>query len=796
MQSQRDIAKLPLNCNHWGTYRVEAVEGRVARLHAFEQDLDPSPIGHSITDVLYSPTRVYAPMIRKSWLESGPGSNTEKRGQEPFVEVSWEHAEELVAAELKRVVARHGNQAIFAGSYGWASAGRFHHAPSQLKRFLNCLGGFTTRVNSYSLAAAEVVMPYVLGPFMQLLDQSTSWTSIVNNTRLFVAFGGIPLRNSQINAGGLGKHSTRDGLLNIKKSGTRFLSFSPIKSDMMDSIDATWVPVRPGTDTALILAMAFVLLNDESYAQDFLRRYTVGFDEFKDYLLGHSDGVEKTPEWASGITDVSADTITSTARLMAKTRTMISVSWSLTRQDHGEQPFWAATALAAMLGQIGLPGGGIGFGYGAVNAIGDEQVVIPARSFSQGQNPIKTSCIPVARICDMLLNPGTEFNYNGHTLTYPDIDLIYWAGGNPFHHHQDLNRLLKAWQKPSTIIVNEWCWNATAKHADIVLPCTTSLERNDIAISRSSELFFMEKAAEPPGLCRSDFEIFAGLARKLGCLQEFAGNKGEAEWLEEMYNQTREKSCQKGLNLPDYQEFRRAKWHSIEKETRPLVFLDEFREDPVRNPLPTPSGKIEIFSRAIARYNCNGCSPHPKWFEPCEWLGIDDKAYPLHLISNQPATKLHSQLDSGSYSRSCKIRGREPVQINTGDASERDLVEGDIVRVYNDRGSCLAGVRITDDIMKGVVQMSTGAWFDPIMTEEFGLICQHGNPNVLTRDKGTSDLAQGPTAHTCLVEVEKFQGELPAIKAFDPPAIISRGYESNHPGHECDTIRHDRRILS
>ncbi|MCY4101573.1 MAG: molybdopterin-dependent oxidoreductase, partial [Rhodobacteraceae bacterium] len=143
-----------------------------------QYDQAPSTIGKGIVDVLYSENRIYAPMVRKSWLEGGPGTNNHKRGNEPFYEVTWDQVETLVAEELKRVINKFGNEAIFGGTYGWASAGRFHHAPSQLKRFLNCLGGFTTRKDSYSLAAGEVVMPYVLGPFMKLLDQATSWSSI------------------------------------------------------------------------------------------------------------------------------------------------------------------------------------------------------------------------------------------------------------------------------------------------------------------------------------------------------------------------------------------------------------------------------------------------------------------------------------------------------------------------------------------------------------------------------------------------------------------------------------------
>ena len=771
MLQNDDYSNLPLTCNHWGAYRVATQNGRIKDLYPFEHDHDPSPIGQGIVDVLYSRNRIYAPMVRKSWFEKGPGSNNHNRGNEPFYEVSWEQVETLVAEELQRVIKNFGNEAIFGGTYGWASAGRFHHAPSQLKRFLNCLGGFTTRKDSYSLAAGEVVMPYVLGPFMKLLDQATSWSSIEGNTDLFVAFGGVPLRNSQINSGGLGNHSTRAGLERSFRAGTKFINFSPMESDILAAINGQWIPMVPGTDTALILGLANVLIRHGLHASEFLATHTVGFEQFRDYLTGVADGIDKSPEWAAAITGVPAHTINDLAIKMASARTMISVSWSLTRQDHGEQPYWAATALAAMLGQIGLPGGGIGFGYGAVNTIGEEQIVIPAKSISQKVNPLK-SFIPVARISDMLLNPGKEYDYDGKKRIYPFIDLIYWAGGNPFHHHQDINRLRQAWQKPSTIIVNEWCWNATAKHADIILPCATSLERNDFAISRSAYLFYMSKAAVPPGKARTDFEIFSGLARKLTCWDEFTEGRDEGEWVEYLYNLSRSRSAETGIDLPAFEAFRNKGWHSLEEISKPLVFLQDFRTKPLAKPLPTPSGKIEIFSNTIHDYGYDDCEGHPKWYEPVEWLGNKSAEYPLHLISNQPEGKLHSQLDHGSHSIKLKKNGREPLMINQINAEERGIATGDTLRVFNSRGVCLATAVVTDKILKDVVQMSTGAWYDPEHPGDMRSMCLHGNPNVLTLDKGTSSLGQGPSAHTCLVQVEKFADEVASPMAFEPPEII------------------------
>jgi biotin/methionine sulfoxide reductase len=446
---------------------------------------------------------------------------------------------------------------------------------------------------------------------------------------------------------------------------------------------------------------------------------------------------------------------------------MISVSWSLTRQDHGEQPFWMAITLAAMLGQIGLPGGGFGFGYSAMNFIGGNHHIIPGASLPQGKNPIE-DFIPVARITDLLLNPGKSFDFDGVRYEYPNTKLVWWAGGNPFHHHQDLNLMMRAWQKPETVIVNEWCWNPLAKHADIVLPCTTSLERDDMAITpRDPYVVSMSKLTEPFGQARDDYDIFAGIACAMGVEDEFTQGRSTHQWQRWIYDKTKERCADVGLVIPTFDQFRSQQWFKLEDLAKSIIMLSDFRADPVAHPLATPSGKIEIFSRTVEDFGYEDCPGHPVWQEPYEWLGNVD-CYPLHLISNQPKDKLHSQLDHGSVSKSKKIAGREPLHIQPEDAALRGLKNGDLVRVFNDRGACLGSVVIDAAMRSGVVQMSTGSWYDP---DETGM-CKHGNPNVLTRDKGTSKLGQGPSAHSCLIEVELFKDAPPPLTAHEPPQII------------------------
>jgi biotin/methionine sulfoxide reductase len=763
-----------LTSTHWGVYEVEVEDGRVARLKPFAHDPQPSPIGNSIPGTLHSPTRVLRPAVRKSYLEGGPGTATHRRGAEPFVQVSWETALDLVAAEVDRVRKRFGNDSIFAGSYGWSSAGRFHHAQSQVHRFMNCAGGYVYHVGTYSLGAARTLLPHIVADMDQLRVQHTPWSVLEQHCKLFVAFGGVPLRNTQVNSGGASQHEVGLWLKRLGAAGVKLVNVSPVRSDFVTTSGTVeWIPIRPNTDAAFMLGLAHTLVAENRHDERFLATHCVGFERFRAYLMGESDGVPKSAEWAARICDTSAQGIVDLARRLAAERSMITASWSLQRADHGEQPFWLTMTLAAMLGQIGLPGGGFTLGYGSVNAEGADAHAFSGPVLPQGRNAVKTS-IPVARISDMLLAPGGSYEFDGKLCTYPDIRLVYWCGGNPFHHHQDLNRLLAAWRKPETVVIHEQFWTAAAKHADIVLPATTSLERDDIGSSgRDRFMIAMKKAVAAPGEARDDYAIFADISERIGTRRAYTENRDSAQWLRYLYEASRERADRYGIELPGFDAFWAQGYFEVPRPAESHVMLREFRADPAAHRLQTPSGKLEIFSERIASFECADCLGHPAWFEPVEWLGDASSRYPLHLISSQPSTKLHSQYDHGSVSRERKIKGREPIRIHPADAQARALQAGDIVRVFNDRGQCLAGVRLDDVLKRGVVQMSTGAWYDPLVPGKIGTLDKHGNPNVLTLDKGTSKLTQGASAHTCLVEIERYTRELPAITAFDPPSFVA-----------------------
>jgi biotin/methionine sulfoxide reductase len=734
--------------SHWGAFEVDVVQGKMTATRPFEHDPNPPSIAKIIPQAVYHPTRVARPSFRRGWLEQRERTG---RGHDDYIALPWDQALDIAAEEIGRICKTHGNEAIFGGSYGWSSAGRFHHAQSQVHRFLNSIGGYVASFGSYSTGCAQAIMPHVFGVnFLKLLyEHQDGWPTIAEHTETLVMFGGINPKNAQVSMGGITEHTTANWFQRFAGKGMACINIAPQRQDAPDGCD--WLAIRPATDTALMLGLAHVLESEALTDHAFLAKYTVGFEKFRSYLTGARDGLPKTPEWAAEICGIDAETIRALARRMAKTRTLITVAWSLQRAEHGEQPYWMSAVLAAMLGQIGLPGGGVGYGYGAIGGVGKSLIGLRGMTFSQLENPVN-KVIPVARIGDMLRNPRQPYDFNGQRETYPDIKLIYWAGGNPYHHHQDLNALHKAWQTPETIIVNEPWWTATAKRADIVFPATTSYEREDIGRSNMDDyLFYMPQLIEPQNEARDDYDIFAELAARLGVGDVFTGGRNADEWIPALYDDYRSSAADQGIDVPDLATLKAQNWVKlpIQAQGPNRTFFAPFRDDPNTHALGTPSGKIEIFSETIADFGYDDCPGHPVWLPPEEWLGAATVQTPLHMVSPQPGDKLHSQLEAALADQP----GARPetLLIHPENATERDIETGDLVEVFNARGCVMARAKITEDIHPHVVALPTGAWYgNPDSGPD-----PHGNPNVLTKDVGTSRLGQGCSAHTTLVNVRK-----------------------------------------
>lgn len=758
--------KILRNLSHWGAFRATVSEGRLVAVAPFEHDPEPNPLIEAWVEMLHSPLRVARPALRRGFLAGDGGQG---RGEDSFVEVPWDEALDLVADNLSRIRSDDGPAAVLGGSYGWASAGRLHHSRTLLRRFLNLTGGHTDQVNNYSYGSAMVLLPRLFGRRDIIGGQVTQIDTIARETDLFLAFGGLPRRPWANQSGGAGEHHY-EGFMAQVTARARLVNISPVRADVPDPWPSAWLPIRPGSDAALLLALAQEVVAAGGADHAFLDRCCEGHQVVLAYLAGQSDGVVKDAAWAAPLTGIDAERIRELARSLIGKRVMLSATWSLQRAEHGEQPYWAMVTLAAILGQIGQPGGGFAFGYGSSGGMGNPAYAPPLYALPTGTNPA-ASQIPVSRVADALLNPRGAYRYDGQDCVFPDLRMVWWAGGNPFMHHQDLNRLREAFRRPEVVVVNECFWTATARHADIVLPATTTLERNDIGgSSRDPWLMAMHKLVEPQGEARNDFDIFADVAQRLGVRETFTDGLDEQGLLARAWAQISARLAQRGIPAPDFDDFWQTGYLKMPKPAGEYTMLQDFTSNPSGRPLPTPSGRIELYSKAL-HAEANGTHPgHAAWLPPREWLGqvTAQSPYRLHLLSPQPEQRLHGQLDGSAYGETFKADGREFLQIHPEDAQSRGIADRQPVRLFNDRGACHAVARLNPGLSPGVVILPTGASYDPAGFED-----RNSNPNVLTQDIGTSEMTQGCSAQSCLVEVSPVAA-LPRLTAYQPPAFTTK----------------------
>ena len=764
--------------SHWGVFKAKVENGRAVEFTPWEKDPYPSPQLPGILDSIYSPSRIKYPMVRRAFLEGGAAAGPDSRGQGDFVRVSWDQALDLVASEIKRVQDAYGPSGVFAGSYGWKSPGRLHNCQTLMRRMLNQTAGFVNATGDYSTGAAQIIMPHVMGT-LEVYEQQTVWPIVVENTSLMVFWGADPMKTNQI-SWSVGDHGGYEGLMALKEKGTKVIVIDPVRTSTADYFNAEWIAPRPQTDVAMMLGVAHTLYAEGLHDQDFLDNCTTGFDQFLPYLTGDADGVAKSAEWASAICGVDAETIKELARVFAQNRTMLASGWAMQRMHHGEQAHWMLVTLAAMLGQIGLPGGGFGLSYHYANggaptsdgpALGGITDGGKATDGAAWLSESGAASIPVGRVVEMLLNPGAEFDFNGTKATYPDVKMAYWVGGNPFAHHQDRNRMVEAWRKLETFIVHDYQWTATARFADIVLPATSAYERNDIeSVGDYSNRAFlaMKKIVDPVFEARNDFDILADIAERLGNRDTFTEKKDEMGWIQSLYEDAAKQGKAINVDMPSFEDFWEAGIVEFPiTKGKDFVRYASFREDPLLNPLGTPSGLIEIYSKNIEKMGYDDCPAHPTWMEPIERLGGPDAKYPLHIAANHPKLRLHSQLCGTVLRDSYAVAGHEPCVINPKDAEARGIKDGDVVRVFNDRGQVLAGAVVSDMVMEGVAQLQEGGWYDPLNPGEANTLDKYGDANVLTPDIGTSKLAQGNCGQTIIGDIEKYTGEPVTVTVFD-----------------------------
>src|SRR2546426_906182 len=523
---------------------------------------------------------------------------------------------------------------------------------------------------------------------------------------------------------------SRTGSLSMRH-GARIVCVDPRVTRTSRELADEHVFIRPSTDAAALIAMAYVIVTEGRHDQAFLDRHVLGFDEahlppgapegasYRSYLLGLADGVRKTPEWAAAITGMPAGTIRRLAIEYATTKpAALQCGYAPGRTINGEQFHRAAYALVAITGSVGTPGGNSGVSNGATGRGG-------IKSLPPGPNPAG------ARVATPLLADLLE---RGRAGGYPaDIKMVYSVGGDLFNQAPNVHKTAAAAQRLEVMVVHDHFITPTARYADIVLPATTFWERNDVHTPWAGAghyVIFMKQAIAPVDECRNDFDICADLARRLG-IQDYS-DKTEEQWLRELTKDT----------IDDFDALRTQGLARLPAPDDAVAFAKEIR-DPERHPFTTPSGKIEIYSMAIAAnpdpYGLGPISPIPTWVPDAP-----DARYPLRLVTPKSRARTHSIHDNQPV---LMRADRDDVWISVADAAARGIANGQAVRIFNQRGATTLPARVTERVAPGVVSIKEGAWFTPDARGED----THGCANVLTDDRASP--AAAATFNTCYVEV-------------------------------------------
>ena len=705
--------------------KVHVENGVIRRI---ETDDGPEPQlraclkGRAYRQRVYAPDRLLHPLRR-----------TGRRGEGKFERISWDEALDTVARELRRVSETYGPASIFLKS----SAGDIVtlHNVLPILKVLSRLGGCSTTWGFHS---------YEQGVFAELATLGTlerSSREDLLNSRLIVLWACDPV-NTVLST------NTSWYLAQARERGARIVCIDARYTDTAAAFADQWIPILPGTDCALMIAMAQVMIREDLLDRRFIDRYTVGFDRFSDYVMGREDGVVKTPAWAEAITSVPAPVIEALAGQYATIKPAALIAGIAPgRTAYGEQYHRAAITLAAMTGNIGLPGGSAGTRAWVISETGARftalgmcpppianPVVGPRPDFKNYLAARSRYFLGTGRVCtpkvpDALLR--------GKAGGYPDdYKLLFIVNANFPNQTPHIHKSVQAIESLEFVVAVEQSMTASAQWADIVLPSCTFLERNDVTRSESGFYFgYQNQAIAPLGESRSHLDIAAALAEKLG-FGDFPG-RTEDELLRDVV---------KNSAIPDYDSFREAAIHHVPK-TEPFVAFREEIEDPAGHPFATPSGRIEIYSEQIAGFADPALPPIPKYIET--WESRNDPLavkYPLQLITTHLRRRAHSQYDTLPWLRELQ---RQEAEISPEDAEARSISDGDRVRVFNGRGATLLPARVTNRIIRGVIAIPQGAWYTP---DKDGVDTQ-GSVNVLTRDEMSP--GGGFVTNTCLVEVER-----------------------------------------
>ena len=724
--SQVEIIRTICNSHCGGTceMKVHVKDNKIIRIEPDDRPGYPRMCarGHAYRQRVYAPDRLLYPLKR-----------TGERGAGEFTRISWDEAIDTVAEELKKVKTKYGNSAILhfcsmCDPHTLNHVGAFH-------RLLCQFGGYTAPWGFISHEGATFAAGITYGARRKYI-QTEHGTDEYASSKFIIMWGWNPATTD------LGS-PTNFALMMAKEKGTRIVTVDPRFTDSAAAFAEQWIPIRPGTDAAVFLAMVHVVIKENLQDQAFIDKYVAGYEPYKAYVFGEEDGVEKTPEWAAAISGIPAETIAALAREFATNKPAILVtSIGAGRTAMGEQYHRTAHALEAITGNTAFQNW----------QSGPRQRMTYNPALPSPPNPVEAG-MPPRNIALPYRSPTVNSSARVNVSSFANAILKGKAGGYPAEYKAiwlsntnylnqlgDTNTTAKAFKTLDFVLVTEQFMTPTARHADIVLPVCTFLERDDIVAPRSGQaIAVLNRAIDPLGESKSQREICQLLAKKLGI--EDYGDVSNEEMVKTIIE-----NVSKEVDLPDYE--------TLKKEGLVRVKRSEVRQEkkeastiPDDKPLKTPSGKIELYSEVALNMNEPLIPAIPKYVD--HWESVNDpliKKYPLQLISPHFKRRAHTQFDNLPWLRELQT---QTLSINTVDAEKKGIQEGDLVRVFNDRGEVRIPARVTERIMPGVVALPQGAWFAP---DENGI--DHGGcANVLTKNLISPGGAFA--CHTALVQIIK-----------------------------------------
>ncbi|MDK9357565.1 selenate/tellurate reductase subunit YnfE [Lelliottia wanjuensis] len=709
--------------------------------------------GRSIRRRINHPDRLNYPMKRVG-----------KRGEGKFERISWDEALDTITKSLKGVVEKYGNEAVYINySSGIVGGNITRSSPyaSLVARLMNCYGGFLSHYGTYSTAQIACAMPYTYG------TNDGNSTSDIENTKLVVMFGNNPAE-TRMSGGGITYFLEQAR----ERSNARMIVIDPRYTDTAAGREDEWIPIRPGTDAALVAGIAWVLIDENLVDQPFLDKYCVGYDEktlpadapanghYKAYILGQGeDGTAKTPEWASRITGIPAEKIIKLAREIGSAKpAYICQGWGPQRQANGELTSRAIAMLPILTGNVGINGGNSG-ARESTYTITIERMPLP-------DNPVKTQISCFSWTDAIVRGPemtATRDGVRGKDKLDVPIKFIWnYAGNTITNQHSDINKTHDILQDESlceTIVVIDNFMTSSAKYADILLPDLMTVEQEDIIpndyAGNMGYLIFLQPVTAPKFERKPIYWIMSEVAKRLGpdVYQQFTEGRTQEEWLKLLYA----KMLEKDPKLPSYEALKEMGIYKRKDPNGHFVAYKKFRDDPDANPLKTPSGKIEIYSSQLAKIansweleKDETISPLPVYASTFDgWDAPERSQFPLQMFGFHFKARTHS-----SYGNIDILQAacRQEVWLNPVDAGQRGIKNGDLVRVFNARGELRIPAKVTPRIMPGVSAMGQGAWHEANMT---GDRVDHGSCiNTLTTHR-PSPLAKGNPQHTNLVQIEK-----------------------------------------